>query len=609
MATVPLSGTNIRLLTGVPFSNDYKNTRWFESISDQNTYFGNKPQTYSSSSHTFQRIEDQHVCKVNENIDSLWGTNYMMFQNTAYNPKWFYAFVTKLEYVTKGYTNVYFEIDVFQTWRFEMNFKPSFVVREHCPQWNDDGTPVMNTVDEGLHYGTDYQTVSVENYRPYDDLLFLVIVAKETMHNDADTTLKTVKATLNGTPQPLSYYIHPFRRQGTTPIVKVAGTNVGVSDIKKALKGMMNQENAVNNVVSIYVTEYFGKNIAYDGTNVDLDSFTFSYADIADNTNETVRTIYVKELAEYAVLTHDTGFKYSGYYEDTGESKLWQYPYTLTVLDDFKGNRIELKNEYINGANLKINVKGSLGTSNKVAYSVDEYNIDSDLSDDAKDYMRMEASLVNNSPNDISIINDYLSAYLQGNKNQIDQQKQAIVWNGLMNSLTGGLVGASASQHTFGVGSGRSRQIVTGANPIGVAGAVAQVANGAGQAVLEMQALQAKMNDIHNTPPSLVKLGGNSAFDYGNKYTGLYIIKKQITPEYRQRLADYFKMFGYKVNRVKTPNWHTRRYWNYVQTNNCTILGNMNNEDLQDLKRVFDNGITLWHTDDVGNYSLANEVI
>jgi hypothetical protein len=124
-----------------------------------------------------------------------------------------------------------------------------------------------------------------------------------------------------------------------------------------------------------------------------------------------------------------------------------------------------------------------------------------------------------------------------------------------------------------------------------------------------LQGIQAKQKDIANMPPQMVKMGSNTAFDYGNNVQGLYIIKKQITSEYRKKLSDYFGMFGYKVNEVKIPNFHTRKSWNYVQTSACTILGNFNNEDLNELKSVFDNGITLWHTDDVGNYSLDNGVI
>lgn len=129
MATVPLSGSNIRLLSGVPFNNDYVNTRWFDTISDQTSYFTGKNVIHSMMDATFVRIEGRNYIKVNRSIDDLWSTNYLMFQNASYNSKWFYAFVTKLEYVRQELTYVHFEIDVFQTWKFEMNFKPSYVVR------------------------------------------------------------------------------------------------------------------------------------------------------------------------------------------------------------------------------------------------------------------------------------------------------------------------------------------------------------------------------------------------------------------------------------------------------------------------------------------------
>jgi hypothetical protein len=39
------------------------------------------------------------------------------------------------------------------------------------------------------------------------------------------------------------------------------------------------------------------------------------------------------------------------------------------------------------------------------------------------------------------------------------------------------------------------------------------------------------------------------------------------------------------------------------------IQASINNEDLEELKAVFDNGITLWHVEDIGNYTLSNGVI
>jgi hypothetical protein len=85
MATVPLSGTNIRLLSGVPFQSDYKNTRWFNNQTDQLNYFTSKPIVHSMSDYTFQRIEGRPLIRVNKSIDELWNVNYLMFQNTNYN--------------------------------------------------------------------------------------------------------------------------------------------------------------------------------------------------------------------------------------------------------------------------------------------------------------------------------------------------------------------------------------------------------------------------------------------------------------------------------------------------------------------------------------------
>src|SRR6185312_4967692 len=192
------------------------------------------------------------------------------------------------------------------------------------------------------------------------------------------------------------------------------------------------------------------------------------------------------------------------------------------------------------------------------------------------------------------ILSDHLAAFLQGNRNSIETQKSSIMWNGTMGAINSAIGGVASGAMS---------------NPIGVASSATQLATGAGNTVLQLQAIQSKQKDIDNIPPQMVKMGSNTAYDFGNDYNGLHIIKKQIKSEYRKMLTDFFNMFGYKTNEVKVPNFHTRKYWNFIQTSSCNILGNFNNEDLQELKNIFDNGITLWHTDDVGNYDLNNEVI
>ena len=58
---------------------------------------------------------------------------------------------------------------------------------------------------------------------------------------------------------------------------------------------------------------------------------------------------------------------------------------------------------------------------------------------------------------------------------------------------------------------------------------------------------------------------------------------------------------------IDYPNLRSKISWNYIQTVKCNIKGtNIDPNDLEKIKRVFDNGITLWHNKNVGDYSQNN---
>jgi Caudoviral major tail protein N-terminus len=593
MATVPLSGTDIRLLSGIPFSNDYKHTRWFDTVTDQMAYFNSKPIVYSLAEYNFQRIEGKSFIAVDKSIDDLWNVNYVMFRNTAYDNKWFFAFVTKLEYKQRNNTWIHFEIDVFQTWKFDMNFKPSYIAREHCPLWNTDGSPVANTVDEGLNYGSEYDVVDVERYVPFKDIYFLVIVSKSLIHDREGGVAGDIFPTINASPQPLCYYVHPFKLDGSNPYAMINGEEAILSTPIEVLKAMFKFDDTVNNIVSLYVTDFTGLGMTYDGTTEELhlspnNFHNVNIREVIDGTETYLNTLFVYDVKQYTTKEDTIGSRWHGY-NGVSESKLLMSPYTQLILSDFRGNQIQYKNEYFNSNDLKMLVKGSLGTSNKVSYSFKGYNFNAE---GFENEMSNETALINNDPNDLPILTDMLSAYLQGNRNSIMNQYNSALFNGIMGSA-GGLLGGIASSPS----------------PVGVVSGAMNMVSGAGNSVLQMQGLQAKHNDISNTPPSISKMGSNTAYNTGNQYNGVYIIKKQIKQEYRKKLSDFFNMYGYKLNEVKQPNFHTRQNWNYIQTIACNITGNFNNDDLNELKSIFDNGITLWHTDDIGNYSLENGVI
>ena len=144
----------------------------------------------------------------------------------------------------------------------------SLILNAHiCLRWHSQGDPIAYTSNENIDYGTEYETVSVTQYTPYEDLLFLVIVSKGTLHNDASTTPKITEKEIvpihNGLPQPLSYYVHPFRRLGGSLTTKVNGVVRSLSSIQKALTNLFTFDSSVNNIVSLYVTDYIGRYVNY----------------------------------------------------------------------------------------------------------------------------------------------------------------------------------------------------------------------------------------------------------------------------------------------------------------------------------------------------------
>ena len=83
-----------------------------------------------------------------------------------------------------------------------------------------------------------------------------------------------------------------------------------------------------------------------------------------------------------------------------------------------------------------------------------------------------------------------------------------------------------------------------------------------------------------------------------------------IKKEYAEIIDKYFDMFGYKINLVKVPNITGRTNWNYVKTIQCNFDGDIPQTDLQIIKRIFDNGITLWHNPSTMlNYSNTNSIV
>lgn len=122
--------SSVIILSGIPLDSNYNNTLFWNSITDQVNYFSSKRLI------GFDRVsyvrENAGIVRVEANASTLYPANYMMFRNTSYTSKWFFAFITKVEYINDSTSQIYFEIDAIQTWFFEMELEQCFIERQHA---------------------------------------------------------------------------------------------------------------------------------------------------------------------------------------------------------------------------------------------------------------------------------------------------------------------------------------------------------------------------------------------------------------------------------------------------------------------------------------------
>lgn len=131
MAITP--DTNIKILK-VPIEISNKNQLTFASKEDQYNYF-NSLEKIEIDNANYQRKDN--ILMFPAHIDSIMEYNYCMYQNNNYDDKWFYAFIVNMEYENNGTTKIYLATDTWQTWCFDLDFKQSFVEREHIAVTDD----------------------------------------------------------------------------------------------------------------------------------------------------------------------------------------------------------------------------------------------------------------------------------------------------------------------------------------------------------------------------------------------------------------------------------------------------------------------------------------
>ena len=121
----------------------------------------------------------------------------------------------------------------------------------------------------------------------------------------------------------------------------------------------------------------------------------------------------------------------------------------------------------------------------------------------------------------------------------------------------------------------------------------------------EQNAIQSTLalnSDMRNSPATLISHGSNVFYGLINNNKKLLLIRMGLNEEEYLRLGTYFTMYGYKQNRVLNINLRSRKYFNYFKIISPNIIApQVPQAQLEKIKEIFKDGITLWHYNNRSN--------
>lgn len=566
--------SDVVLCRGVPIESDYRHTLYFDSVAAQNNYFFRK--AFKQFHNVSYQRERRNVITLEIPATQVYACNYLMFKNTSYGEKWFFAFVNSVEYVNDNVTDIYYELDMMQTWMFEYTLNQCMVEREHSVT----DKIFENTKPENIGYGELMCGVSQNLLSSHGLLGEYACVITSKPYSSGDVPIKLYS-------QFCPVYGYIGRSEDMNTIVQdfvSAGWQDAVLSVTVGNKLMAQGADETHFDMPKQVPKEDFKFVCYGVTSG------------------------IHEGEEQFKDKLPNGYK-------PRNKKLFCYPYNQLWVSNNQGTVNEYRYE-----DFKLDKDGffhmevaasGISSPECVLYPLDYRGV-------AKYY---DHALVLTGYPTVPWIGDTYKAYMAMNRNQIENAVFTQGANGLMNTLSAFLGGAmtvnnaadmlqAAKADASNAGQTVSKTTKTGLRQQAMGGIFSAIGT-AGTSVVDYMTtvwqVEAKLKDVSNIPPNVGGLSGAgsvtnalSRFDYSTYYMC-------VKPEYAEIVDKFFDMFGYNTCTVKVPNTHSRPHWNYVKTIGCEIQGFLPQEAANVIKAVYDHGVTFWKNgDEVGNYTLDN---
>ena len=556
------------LLNNVDLDPNYNYTIDFDNLQAQEQYFDAKISTALSVNDDYSYISPNEPVKVYQNVDALFGVNYLYYNNAG---KRYYAFITKKEYISPTCTAITFKIDAYQTFMFDYSIEESFVDREHQDRFlksNNKITPVFNKVSENLDLGRNYLIKSSEKIvndnrtagKENVDIMWYVIVATSNLHSDSSTTTD-----INGIRT--GYFIY------FSPVVINNTTNYYFTFNDATVQYSMDTICKDSKVVAVFLTRYTPFSVRYaflDNNRIELilsgnewEGLTWGYGGIGANKLKVSNDRIFYDEPKYSTplslnINNPKNIDY--------ETKLLTYPYSKIVIRVNEDKQEFCRECFANTIKFTFGIDYSF--INKIIIKPDNYlgnNIDN--------------VLISANSNEMTLLTDAWKTY--------ESQNKASLRSGILSGVIQAGAGVGLGAITGGVG-----LAITGSAVLSQAGSITN----------ELR----KRQDIKETPDSLRKAMGSSVVDKSIKDMYMLVEEHEIEPQFKNIIFNYFYHYGYKCNDFKKPNTRSRYYFNYIKTIGANIKSNIDADYKNELQSIYDKGITIWHYRNASTFKGVN---
>lgn len=548
--------TNLKLLKN-PNNLSNQNQIAFSSKVSQFNYF-NSLQKLEVDDFTYQRKD--YTIRYPACIDDILEYNYCMYQNNAYNDKWFYAYITNMRYLNDNATEITIQTDVFQTYQFDIVYKESFVEREHV----SDDTIGLHTVPENLETG-DYITNGVTN---------------ASIGAAHPVVMVTQYCVLTSTSDDRGYVMTDPDR-----ILDAGATVNGV--YQGCMFLLCGDDQAVRNIISAY--DVAGKNDAIVGLFMAPDILT-GYEDPTLSSSTMWYYTYWSGGLAYGPFCYLSSSTIGDVIPITSIAK----PYTTIDGVTPKNNKcFTYPYIYLMGTN---------NTGISVVYQYEYFNEPSYTA-----YCRFKTYGVITPGGSIKTYPLYYKKetdnYSEGmpcGKLPICSWSSDIYTNWL--TQNGVNIGISLASSAVQIVSGG----ILASTGAGAMAGASQITSGA----LGIASTLGSVYEHSLLPPQFQGETNSGDINYSLSLTNFSFYRMNIKAEMVNIIDKYFSMYGYKVNILKVPNINNRTNWNYVKTIGANIEGLIPEMYINEIRSLFDNGITLWHTTThFLDYSQTNSIV